>query len=66
VEVTQSFVDYIKSKPIVFEVFGHYQQHPPHLQGQELNRLDQIFKAFVVLLWFLVPQLLERKISLRD
>lgn len=38
VEVTESFVDYIKTKPIVFEVFGHYQQHPLHLQGQELNR----------------------------
>uniref|UniRef100_A0A8B9JEW3 plus-end-directed kinesin ATPase n=1 Tax=Astyanax mexicanus TaxID=7994 RepID=A0A8B9JEW3_ASTMX len=28
VEVTESFIEYIKSKPIVFEVFGHYQQHP--------------------------------------
>ncbi|XP_073928324.1 kinesin-like protein KIF1A isoform X20 [Castor canadensis] len=28
VEVTKSFVEYIKSQPIVFEVFGHYQQHP--------------------------------------
>ncbi|XP_041420916.1 kinesin-like protein KIF1A isoform X6 [Xenopus laevis] len=28
VEVTQSFVEYVKSQPIVFEVFGHYQQHP--------------------------------------
>ncbi|XP_062871300.1 kinesin-like protein KIF1B isoform X4 [Trichomycterus rosablanca] len=31
VEVTDSFIEYIKSKPIVFEVFGHYQ----------LNRHDQ-------------------------
>uniref|UniRef100_A0A670YI69 plus-end-directed kinesin ATPase n=1 Tax=Pseudonaja textilis TaxID=8673 RepID=A0A670YI69_PSETE len=38
VEVTESFVEYIKTKPIVFEVFGHYQLHPLHLQGQELNR----------------------------
>ncbi|XP_072263890.1 kinesin-like protein KIF1A isoform X3 [Pyxicephalus adspersus] len=28
VEVTQSFVEYVKTQPIVFEVFGHYQQHP--------------------------------------
>nr|XP_040041102.1 kinesin-like protein KIF1A isoform X11 [Gasterosteus aculeatus aculeatus] len=28
VEVTKSFVDYIKSQPIVFEVFGHYQKQP--------------------------------------
>ncbi|XP_041129445.1 kinesin-like protein KIF1B isoform X15 [Polyodon spathula] len=33
VEVTESFIEYIKTKPIVFEVFGHYQQHPLHLQG---------------------------------
>nr|XP_020041686.1 kinesin-like protein KIF1B isoform X4 [Castor canadensis] len=46
VEVTQSFVDYIKSKPIVFEVFGHYQQHPPHLQGQELNSPPQPSRRF--------------------
>jgi kinesin family protein 1 len=24
------FVRYIKDEPIVFEVFGHYQQHPLH------------------------------------
>ncbi|XP_072569448.1 kinesin-like protein KIF1B isoform X8 [Paramormyrops kingsleyae] len=35
VEVTESFIEYVKSKPIVFEVFGHYQQHPYNLQGQE-------------------------------
>ncbi|XP_063799924.1 kinesin-like protein KIF1B isoform X18 [Pseudophryne corroboree] len=34
VEVTESFIEYIKTKPIVFEVFGHYQQH---LQGQDLS-----------------------------
>uniref|UniRef100_A0A672ID69 plus-end-directed kinesin ATPase n=1 Tax=Salarias fasciatus TaxID=181472 RepID=A0A672ID69_SALFA len=36
VEVTESFIEYIKCKPIVFEVFGHYQQHPLHLHGQDL------------------------------
>ncbi|XP_045402125.1 kinesin-like protein KIF1B isoform X1 [Lemur catta] len=41
VEITESFVDYIKTKPIVFEVFGHYQQHPLHLQGQELGSPPQ-------------------------
>ncbi|KAJ7306364.1 hypothetical protein JRQ81_009708 [Phrynocephalus forsythii] len=41
VEVTESFVEYIKSKPIVFEVFGHYQQHPLHHQGQDLNSPPQ-------------------------
>uniref|UniRef100_A0A667WZ89 plus-end-directed kinesin ATPase n=1 Tax=Myripristis murdjan TaxID=586833 RepID=A0A667WZ89_9TELE len=36
VEVTESFIEYIKTKPIVFEVFGHYQQHPLHHLGQDL------------------------------
>ncbi|XP_025757318.1 kinesin-like protein KIF1B isoform X14 [Oreochromis niloticus] len=36
VEVTESFIEYIKSKPVVFEVFGHYQQHPLHLHGQDV------------------------------
>ncbi|XP_069893426.1 kinesin-like protein KIF1B isoform X5 [Dipodomys merriami] len=46
VEVTESFVDYIKTKPIVFEVFGHYQQHPLHLQGQELSSPPQPSRRF--------------------
>ncbi|KAM7235105.1 hypothetical protein CapIbe_013925 [Capra ibex] len=46
VEVTESFVDYIKTKPIVFEVFGHYQQHPLHMQGQELNSPSQPSRRF--------------------
>lgn len=46
VEVTESFVDYIKTKPIVFEVFGHYQQHPTHLQGQELSSPPQPCRRF--------------------
>ena len=28
--VTKSFVSYIKKQPLIFEVFGHYQQHPLH------------------------------------
>ncbi|XP_009295102.1 kinesin-like protein KIF1B isoform X33 [Danio rerio] len=36
VEVTESFIEYIKTKPIVFEVFGHYQQHPLHIHGQDV------------------------------
>ncbi|CAB3378478.1 Hypothetical predicted protein [Cloeon dipterum] len=30
VTVTKPFLEYIKTQPIVFEVFGHYQQHPLH------------------------------------
>lgn len=40
VEVTESFIEYIKSNPIVFEVFGHYQQHPLHRHGQDAIRYD--------------------------
>ncbi|XP_042569285.1 kinesin-like protein KIF1B isoform X18 [Cyprinus carpio] len=36
VEVTESFIEYIKTKPVVFEVFGHYQQHPLRIHGQEV------------------------------
>ncbi|VDI04128.1 kinesin family member 1 [Mytilus galloprovincialis] len=37
VTVTKSFVDYIKSQPLVFEVFGHYQQHPLHEQAKDFS-----------------------------
>jgi hypothetical protein len=43
VEVTKSFVEYIKSQPIVFEVFGHYQQHPfPPLCKDVLRSISQV------------------------
>ncbi|XP_060574744.1 kinesin-like protein unc-104 isoform X4 [Ruditapes philippinarum] len=35
VTVTKSFIDYIKNQPVVFEVFGHYQQHPLHEQAKD-------------------------------
>ncbi|XP_046405614.1 kinesin-like protein unc-104 isoform X7 [Ischnura elegans] len=35
VTVTKSFLDYLKSQPIVFEVFGHYQQHPLHKDAKQ-------------------------------
>ncbi|XP_075459652.1 kinesin-like protein KIF1B isoform X15 [Ascaphus truei] len=46
VEVTESFTEYIKTKPIVFEVFGHYQQHPMHLQGLDLSPPQQSRRYF--------------------
>nr|XP_034337468.1 kinesin-like protein unc-104 isoform X9 [Crassostrea gigas] len=36
VSVSKSFIDYIKTQPLVFEVFGHYQQHPLHEQAREI------------------------------
>nr|XP_021203752.2 kinesin-like protein unc-104 isoform X7 [Bombyx mori] len=35
VPITKSFVEYIKTQPIVFEVFGHYQQHPLHKDAKQ-------------------------------
>ncbi|XP_050723714.1 kinesin-like protein unc-104 isoform X9 [Eriocheir sinensis] len=35
VTVTKAFIDYIKTQPIVFEVFGHYQQHPLHRDSRQ-------------------------------
>jgi len=35
VSVTKSFVEYVKTQPIVFEVFGHYQQHPLHYDAKQ-------------------------------
>ncbi|XP_036447132.1 kinesin-like protein KIF1B isoform X8 [Colossoma macropomum] len=46
VEVTESFIEYIKSKPIVFEVFGHYQQHPLHSHGQDVASPPQPSKKY--------------------
>ncbi|XP_035212059.1 kinesin-like protein unc-104 isoform X4 [Stegodyphus dumicola] len=35
VTVTKSFLEYIRTQPIVFEVFGHYQQHPLHRDSRD-------------------------------
>ncbi|XP_070207701.1 kinesin-like protein unc-104 isoform X2 [Littorina saxatilis] len=35
VTTTKSFVDYVKTQPLVFEVLGHYQQHPLHEHARE-------------------------------
>ncbi|XP_066904083.1 kinesin-like protein unc-104 isoform X2 [Halyomorpha halys] len=35
VTVTKSFLDYMRVQPIVFEIFGHYQQHPLHNDSKQ-------------------------------
>ncbi|KAL0275192.1 UNVERIFIED_CONTAM: hypothetical protein PYX00_003130 [Menopon gallinae] len=35
VSVTKYFMEYINTQPIVFEVFGHYQQHPLHRDSKQ-------------------------------
>ena len=33
--VTNAFIEYLKIHPIVFEIFGHYQQHPLHKEAKD-------------------------------
>lgn len=35
VTVNNAFVEYVKSQPLLFEVFGHYQQHPLHKDAKQ-------------------------------
>ncbi|XP_076803302.1 kinesin-like protein KIF1A isoform X3 [Clavelina lepadiformis] len=37
VKVTQEFVDYISTQPIVFEVFGHFSNHPLHEDSKDME-----------------------------
>uniref|UniRef100_H2YU71 Kinesin motor domain-containing protein n=1 Tax=Ciona savignyi TaxID=51511 RepID=H2YU71_CIOSA len=37
VKVTQRFIDYISTQPIVFEVFGHYSHHPLHDDSKDME-----------------------------
>lgn len=30
VPITKSFIEFLKTQPIIFKVFGHYQHHPLH------------------------------------
>uniref|UniRef100_H2YU65 Kinesin-like protein unc-104 n=1 Tax=Ciona savignyi TaxID=51511 RepID=H2YU65_CIOSA len=41
VKVTQRFIDYISTQPIVFEVFGHYSHHPLHDDSKDMETLLQ-------------------------
>lgn len=45
VTATRSFVDYVSTQPLVFELYGHYQQHPLHREAVELSdAAAQLFK----------------------
>ncbi|RWS15771.1 kinesin-like protein unc-104 [Dinothrombium tinctorium] len=35
VKISRAFVEYLKTHPILFEVFGHYQQHPLHKESKD-------------------------------
>ncbi|XP_015784743.1 kinesin-like protein unc-104 isoform X3 [Tetranychus urticae] len=37
IQVTQEFIDYLQSYPLVFEVFGHYQHHPLHKESKDVR-----------------------------
>ena len=35
VPVTKSFIEYLKTQPVMFKVFGHYQHHPLHRDAKQ-------------------------------
>lgn len=35
VTITQAFLNYLENHPIMFQVFGHYQQHPLHKESKD-------------------------------
>ncbi|XP_055706380.1 kinesin-like protein unc-104 isoform X10 [Phlebotomus papatasi] len=35
VPVTKSFIEYLKTQPIMFKIFGHYQNHPLHKDAKQ-------------------------------
>uniref|UniRef100_F6Q5L9 Kinesin-like protein unc-104 n=1 Tax=Ciona intestinalis TaxID=7719 RepID=F6Q5L9_CIOIN len=39
VKVTQRFIDYISTQPLVFEVFGHFSNHPLHDDSKDMETL---------------------------
>lgn len=41
VVVTREFIDYISTRPLQVEVFGHYQHHPQHQSTAQLPRFGQ-------------------------
>ena len=49
VMVTREFIDYISTRPLQVEVFGHYQHHPHNLPSKHLPRYDNKNKFLQVL-----------------
>jgi len=39
VNVTRSFIDYISNQPLLFEVLGHYHQHPLHNHALNIDSM---------------------------
>jgi len=37
VKITQRFIDYISTQPVVFEVFGHFSNHPLHEDSHDVQ-----------------------------
>lgn len=60
VEVTKSFVEYIKSQPIVFEVFGHYQKQPFPPLCKDLIRWATFFEITIIIIYFKSPKMLTK------
>lgn len=37
VRVTRSFIEYLQTQPLIFELYGHYQQHPLHREATDTD-----------------------------
>lgn len=37
VKVTRSFIEYLQTQPLIFELYGHYQQHPLHREAADTD-----------------------------
>lgn len=35
VPITKTFIEYLKTQPIIFKIFGHYQNHPLHKDSKQ-------------------------------
>uniref|UniRef100_A0AAY4C3Q7 plus-end-directed kinesin ATPase n=1 Tax=Denticeps clupeoides TaxID=299321 RepID=A0AAY4C3Q7_9TELE len=62
VEVTESFIEYIKTKPIVFEVFGHWCNWFLSIPATKLNTITKsnlglCVSKYDLLVWFEISEL---------
>ncbi|GCB60506.1 hypothetical protein scyTo_0011146, partial [Scyliorhinus torazame] len=64
VEVTKSFIEYIKIQPIVFEVFGHYQQHPFPPLCKDFIRAHVILLFVLFFFVFFITRITENEKAL--
>ena len=59
VTVTEPFVNYLRSSPIMLEVFGHYQQHPLHRASTEQDIKRSVLLTLGCLIAFSLCKILD-------